>query len=135
MGKAGQVPDYLTAGAQRLLSQPWLGMMTFSKAVWGPGNRITLTPYANRNIDIGFTDSVGYGTDRLAWFDLETMSNIPWTDGQNGPTNDAIKAAQNTAWGFVATNGDFVLSYPKLSSNDSKIRIRIFSSVAYKNWN
>jgi len=105
-GKAGQVPEYLTAGAQRLLSQPWLGMMTFSKAVWGPGKRIALTPYANRNIDIGFTDSVGYGSDRLAWFDLETMANIPWTDGQNAPTNDAIKAAQNTAWGFLTTNGE-----------------------------
>lgn len=105
-GKAGQVPDYLSAGAQRLLNQPWLGMMTFSKAVWGPGKRIALAPYANRNNDIGFTDTVGYGTDRLAWFDLETSATIPWTDGQNTPTNDAIRGAQGTAWGFVATNGE-----------------------------
>lgn len=105
-GKAGQVPDYLTVGAQRLLNQPWLGMMTFSKAVWGPGKRIAITPYANRNVDVGFTDSVGYGTDRLAFFDLEAMANIPWTEGQSGPTNDAIKAAQGSAWGFVATNGE-----------------------------
>ncbi|MDC3957088.1 hypothetical protein [Polyangium jinanense] len=104
--KAGEVPAYFSPGAQRLLSQPWLGMMTFSKAVWGAGNRIAITPYANRNVDIGFTDSAGYGSDRLAWFDLETNVNIPWTEGQSGPTNDAIKSAQGTAWGFLQTSGE-----------------------------
>jgi len=105
-GKAGEVPTWFTPGAQRLLNQPWLGMITFSKSVWGPGNFIAVTPYAKRDVNIGFTDSYGQGSDRLAWFDLATSSSIPWTDGQSGPTNDAIKATQGTAWGFLATNGE-----------------------------
>lgn len=105
-GHAGEVPSWLSPGAQRLLNQPWLGMITFSKAIWGNGNRIAITPYAKRDIGIGFTDGQGQSQDRLAWFDLETTAEIPWVDGQNGPTNTAVNAALGTAWGFLETTGE-----------------------------
>jgi hypothetical protein len=42
---AGARPAYLTAGAERLLNQPWLGMQTFSEEHWLPGHRIVVASY------------------------------------------------------------------------------------------
>ena len=43
-GREGERPDYLTAGAERLLSQPWLGMQTMSSTrVFGSRGRYRVT--------------------------------------------------------------------------------------------
>ncbi|APR78006.1 TPR repeat protein [Minicystis rosea] len=104
--KAGQIPTWYTQGAQRLLNQPWMGMITFSKAHWKDGDRVGITSYASRDVGVGFTDSWGTGGDKLAWFELDTTVSIPWTQGQNAPTNQAIQAAQGTAWGFINLTGE-----------------------------
>ncbi len=107
----GSVPTWLTAGAQRLTQQPWMGMMTMSPAHWTTGDRISLITYENRS-SLGFnsTDpdtSGASGQDKLAWFDLETPVSIPWTTNNGSSAmNAAITAAQGTAWGFLTLTGE-----------------------------
>jgi hypothetical protein len=107
-GSAGAAPPYMTAGAERLLNQPWLGMMTFSTAHWSPGDRIAVTSYSQRSTSNGegYSDGHSRGGDRLAWFDLETQASIPWQQGQPEPTNTAIAAASGSAWGFLELGGE-----------------------------
>ncbi len=106
----GSVPSWLTAGAQRLTQQPWMGMMTMSGAHWTVGDRIALITYENRSSP-GFSatdpdQSGASGQDKLAWFDLETTTPIPWTANGVTALNAAITAAQGTAWGFVTLTGE-----------------------------
>ncbi|HVW24317.1 MAG TPA: hypothetical protein VHC69_03060 [Polyangiaceae bacterium] len=103
----GASPPYLTPGAKMLLDQPWLGMMSFSKAHFSTGDRIAITSYQKRgNGGVGWNDAANQGGDRIAWFDLETSANIPWQQGQPDPTNAAVQSAEGTAWGFVQMNGE-----------------------------
>jgi len=102
----GAVPAWLSPGAQRLLNQPWMGMMTMTKAHWKDGDRVALVPYSNRNVGVGFTGSYGSGNDKLAWFELDTSTSIPWMQGQVAQLNQSIQAAQGTAWGFLNLNGE-----------------------------
>jgi hypothetical protein len=104
----GAVPSYVTPGAQRLLNQPWLGMMTFSRSHFASGDRVAVTSYSMRGTSSGqgFSDGHQQNGDRLAWFDLETPVNIPWQQSQPDATNAAIAAASGTAWGFLSLEGE-----------------------------
>jgi mono/diheme cytochrome c family protein len=107
----GSVPTWMTAGAQRLTQQPWMGMMTMSGAHWKTGDRIALITYENRsNPAFNGTDpdTSGFsGQDKLAWFDLETTVSIPWTSNNGSSAmNAAITAAQGTAWGLLTLTGE-----------------------------
>jgi hypothetical protein len=118
----GQLPSYVTKGAALLLDQPWLGMMSFSKSHFSTGDRLAITSYQKRGDGTGFNDSGNQGGDRIAWFDLETSADIPWTQGQPDPTNAAIKSAEGTAWGFVALDGEMRSAVtPSFSHDGSKI--------------
>ena len=70
----GAVPAYVSPGAQRLLNQPWMGMMTMSRAHWANGDRVALVTYSTRN-SVGFTGTYGFGSDKLAWFELDTATD------------------------------------------------------------
>lgn len=130
-GSAGQVPSYLTPGAQRLLSQPWLGMTTFSKAHWGPGNRVLVSSYSPRNKDrggVGFSDSVPYPSrnDGLAWFDLEADVTFPSADPARGDVqqqlNDQIVAEAGRTFGLLALDGEQRAAVtPSFSHDGSRI--------------
>ncbi len=104
----GQQPAYVTAGAARLLNQPWLGMATFSKGLWDSGKKIMVSSYATRSggaSGVGFTlDSLG--KDTLAWFDLTTTAEIPWVPGGAAALNNAIAASEGTAWGRLKLDGE-----------------------------
>lgn len=110
----GAAPAYVSPGAQTLLKQPWLGVQTMSPAHWQPGDRILVASYGTRSEPFG--PYVG-GRDRLAWFDLEAAVTIPSEvpeNGAAGPSRDdvraqrnaAISAAQGSAWGLLATDGE-----------------------------
>ncbi len=74
----GAAPPFLGAGAaQFLASSTELGIHTYSKAHWAAGDRVMVTP------------SGTYDDSELVWVDLEAQS-----------------AAQGTAWGYFARNGD-----------------------------
>jgi Tol biopolymer transport system component len=105
-----------------LLDQPWLGMMSFSKSHFSPGDRIAITSYQKRGDGTGFNDSGNQGGDRIAWFDLETNASIPWAQGQPDPTNAAIKSAEGSAWGFVSLDGETRSAVtPSFSHDGAKI--------------
>ena len=111
-GSVGQRPSYVTPGAERLLNQPWLGMLTFSKAHWGDGDRIVVSAFSPRNAQkVGFTDSVPYPShgDGLLWIDLETMATFDAKPEQGDVQqliNQQISAALGDALGVIALDGE-----------------------------
>lgn len=102
---AGVVPSWFSVGAQHLLNQPWLGMMTFSKAHWTGGDRVALTSYG-APAQIGFNSTYpNPSLDRLAWFDVETAATLDWVSGDSSRLNTAITGAKGTAWDFLPMTG------------------------------
>jgi hypothetical protein len=109
VSSVGAVPSWLSPGAQRLLQQPWQGMMTMSPAHWAPGDRIALSSYEFRDGGTPYTPidpdiNGASGMDRLAWFDLETDASIPPT--VDAGLNEAIVEAEGRAFGFLETQGE-----------------------------
>jgi hypothetical protein len=113
-GRAGSMPSYMTPGAQRLLSQPWLGMTAVSEGHWRPGERLLVATYSPRNMGkagVGFSDGAPYPSrrDGLAWFDLETTATFA-TDQTRGDVqqqlNDQIAAQVGTGFGLIALDGE-----------------------------
>ncbi len=110
----GQRPSYLTAGAEMLVNQPWLGIPTFSSAHWFPGDRRMITSYCKRNPGnggVGFTDSWTNPRtdDGLAWFDLETTAAFSADPAQGdvaSQLNQQIAAVSGTAFGMIALQGE-----------------------------
>lgn len=97
----GDVPDYLTPGGAEAMNQSWLGAPSMSPAHFSPGDRVVVTSYGRNAGQIwdGQTWS-DTPSSRLAWFDLETP--VP-----AGPVNGTqLAAAEGTAFGFLARNGD-----------------------------
>ncbi len=117
----GQQPSYVTAGAAVLINQPWLGMLSFSKSQWADGKHLAVSAYGGRTTDVGF--SLGSATTpktTIAWFDLDTTADIPWTAGMPGPTNAAIASAEKTAWGRLALTGETASVVSPAFSHDGK---------------
>jgi hypothetical protein len=70
-GRTGQMPAYLTPGGMETLRQPWLGMLTFSRAHWGDGDRVVLAPYNMLDPTQPTVVMPNNPQARLAWFDVE----------------------------------------------------------------
>ncbi|HWZ90760.1 MAG TPA: hypothetical protein VNW92_17990, partial [Polyangiaceae bacterium] len=117
----GQQPAYVTTGAATLLNQPWLGMLSFSKSHWADGKHLGVSAYGGRTTDVGF--SLGSATTpktTIAWFDLDTTADIPWTAGMPAPTNAAIASAEKTAWGRLKLTGETASVVSPAFSHDGK---------------
>lgn len=117
----GQQPSYITPGAATLINQPWLGMLTFSKAHWEDGKHLVVTGYTDRDTVVGFGMPPGDATIKpstLAWFNLDTPTAIPWSAGQAASTNAAIAAAEKTAWGRLALTGETASAISPAFSHD-----------------
>lgn len=105
---AGQIPSYLTPGGRALLKMPWLGTQAMSPAYFEDGNRLLLASYGQRTDP--FSNTSGQN-DRLIWIDLSTAATIddavPTNDPQGAAQarNQAIAAAEGTAWGQLAMGG------------------------------
>jgi hypothetical protein len=110
----GTRPEYLTAGAEKLLNQPWMGMQTFSKAHWSPGDRIVVTTYAPRGsgaTSVGFSDGAPYPArnERLAWIDLETAATFDARPEQGDVQmllNQQMQAQLGSALGLLELGGE-----------------------------
>ncbi|MCC6558321.1 MAG: PD40 domain-containing protein [Polyangiaceae bacterium] len=75
---AGDVPSFMGPGALAALAAlPDLGIQTYSKAHWQPGDHVMVTPFGS------------YASAQLAWVDLEAQAS-----------------GQGAAYGFIARNGD-----------------------------
>lgn len=120
---AGAVPmqpaGWLTPGGAEALSQPWLGMMTFSPSVWDEGEHLVVTTYAiSPGVDpwqdgMSFSGGSPAISPRLAWIDLST-SAPPVLDSATGApaanvqpmAQAALAANAGTSFGFISTSGD-----------------------------
>jgi hypothetical protein len=109
----GQVPTWLTPGGAEALSQPWLGMMTFSSATWNTGAHIVIAGYQVPAGSVPWEGSWSAAPDaRLAWIDLSTSAPpVLSTDAGALKSLDqtqiqALTANQGTSYGFLARNGD-----------------------------
>jgi hypothetical protein len=106
----GAVPEYVSSAGAALMGMAWLGIPTFSRSVWSPGQRIMVTSFGSTGpTGWGSRDSMGgdYSNQpsaRLAWINLEASGEAPsnfgwervgWAEGLSG-----------TGFGFVAREGD-----------------------------
>ena len=118
---AGQQPAYVSAGATTLLNQPWLGMLTFSKAHWADGKHLTVTAYTDRDSVVGFSlPPAATKPTVLAWLNLDTTTAIPWAAAMPGPTNAAIATSEKTAWGRLAMTGETASAISPAFTHDGK---------------
>ncbi len=119
----GQQPSYITPGAATLINQPWLGMLTFSKAHWADGKHLAVSMYTDRTSTVGFSlPPAATKPTVLAWFNLDTATTIPWATGGVGPTNTAIAGAEKTAWGRLAMTGETASAIsPAFTHDGSKV--------------
>jgi len=109
---SGQIPAYLTPGARALLKMPWLGTQTMSPAHFEPGNRLLVASFGARTVPFSATNGQD---DVLLWLDLEADADIsdevppPESNTQQEAKqarDDAILAAEGSAWGRLATVGE-----------------------------
>jgi hypothetical protein len=109
----GQVPSWLTPGGAEALSQPWLGMMTFSAAAWNSGQHIVIAGYQVPSGSIPWQGAWSAAPNaRLAWIDLSTQ--VPAVlDNDAGPLQSlnqqpilALSANEGKSYGFIARTGD-----------------------------
>lgn len=73
----GKKPPFLGAGAEAALSQPEMGIHTYSKAHWKAGDRVKVAPLG------------AYANSKLIWIDLE-----------------APQPGEGSAFGFIQRSGD-----------------------------
>lgn len=121
-GAVGQIPSYISAGAQAIMKMPWWGTQSMSGAHWKNGDRTLITSYgyefkSGTQRTKAWQALPSYGTTpdyvkfhKLAWIDLEASANInvAVTDtpdyGQTlNDRENAAAAALGSAYGFIAT--------------------------------
>lgn len=73
----GKMPPFLGAGAIAALSQPEMGIHSYSQSHWKDGDRIKIAPLG------------AWQNSKLVWIDME-----------------AVQGGEGTAWGVIPRNGD-----------------------------
>jgi hypothetical protein len=63
----GAQPDFLRAGGWNAITQPWMGLTTFSRAHWSDGDHQMIAGLGTTNMDAD-------PNAQLAWFDLESTA-------------------------------------------------------------
>ncbi len=110
----GEVPSWLTGGGAQAFSQPWLGITTFSKAVWSRNEFVAISSYGCKPSSMNGNQSWNPWSGQtctmqpnaaLAWFDL--ASAVPAVSGSNSSQLGAgVAADMNKSFGFLMRNGD-----------------------------
>jgi hypothetical protein len=105
----GNVPSWLTPGGAEALSQPWLGIMSFSTKAWAGGDHSVVTVYQDSSKPWdGQTWSMSPAS-RLAWIDLSTpVPSAAEAEAGTGGYNLSNYMAGNAgkSYGFIARTGD-----------------------------
>jgi hypothetical protein len=126
----GEIPSWLTPGGAEAFSQPWLGIMSFSKASWDKGDHATVVAYqrsSGKPWD-GQTSSDA-PSSRLAWVDLSTT--VSATGGTNGSAlGTAMAANQDRSYGFLARNGDSQGAAAPTWSHDGNTIVYVSTNAA-----
>jgi hypothetical protein len=84
----GASPPFLHAGGWNAITQPWLGISTYSKAHWNDGDHVMIA-------SLGTTNADSDPSAQLAWFDLESTAT--------GTTSAQLKGM---AWDILPRTGD-----------------------------
>jgi hypothetical protein len=105
----GEVPSWLTPGGAEAFSQPWLGIMTFSKAAWDANDHAVVVTYQDSSSPWDGQTWSDSPNSRLAWIDLST--SVPTAAEAEAGTNgnalsNYMKGNAGKSYGFLARNGD-----------------------------
>jgi hypothetical protein len=88
MATLGTPPPFINAGGKAALSQPWVGIQTYSANHWANGDHIVVAP-------LGTTTNDADQQPGLAWFDLESTT-APLSAGQS-----SFNTLKGTAWNWI----------------------------------
>ncbi len=111
-GSVGAVPSWLTPGGAEALALPWIGMMSFSAAVWNTNQHIVVAGWQVGPNDVPWQGGGTSSPSDLVWIDLST--NQPLTFATNGVLWSSLMG-QNEAfvtnnlgksYGYIARTGD-----------------------------
>jgi hypothetical protein len=113
---AGTLPSWLSPGGAETLSQGWLGMMTFSPAVWGPsGYRVVAGSQVPKTASSPpWNAGSSTSPSNLIWIDLGTTVAPAFSaNGAPLPSADSSQAAatqfyanRGSTFGVLSRNGD-----------------------------
>jgi hypothetical protein len=118
----GAQPDFLRAGGWNAITQPWLGLTTFSQAHWKGGDHTMIA-------SLGTSGSDADPKAQLAWFDLESSAPGTKPEELKGKAFDILprtgdpRGAAAPAWSH---DGTFIV----YTSTDSEKSGRLGSGVA-----
>jgi hypothetical protein len=118
----GASPDFLHAGGWNAITQPWMGLTTFSRAHWSTGDHMMIA-------GLGTTSSDSDPNAQLAWFDLESTAAGTKPAELKGKAFDILTRTGDTrgaaapAWSH---DGTFIV----YTSTDSEKSGRLGSGVA-----
>jgi hypothetical protein len=118
----GASPDFLRAGGWNAITQPWLGLTTYSAGHWTAGDHTMVA-------SLGTTTSDSDPKSQLAWFDLESTASGTQPADLKGKAFDILartgdpRGAAAPAWSH---DGTFVV----YTSTDSEKSGRLGTGVA-----
>jgi hypothetical protein len=105
----GEIPSWLTPGGAEAFSQPWLGIMSFSKAAWDANDHAVVITYQDSSAPWDGQSWSDSANSRLAWIDLSTSVPTAAEAGAGTSGNSLMnymKANEGKSYGFLARNGD-----------------------------
>jgi len=119
---AGASPDFLHAGGWNAITQPWLGITTYSRAHWQDGDHTMVASLGTTNMD---SDPIS----QLAWFDLESSATGTKPADLKGKAFDVIPRTGDTR-GAAAPSWSHDGSFIVYTSTDSEKSGRLGTGVA-----
>ncbi len=129
----GEVPSWLTPGGAEAFSQPWLGIMSFSKTAWDANDHAVVVTYQDTSAPWDGTQWSDSPNSRLAWIDLST--NVPTAAQAEAGTNgnslmNYMKSNVGKSYGFLARNGDSRGAQGPTWSHDGQTIVYVSTNAA-----
>jgi hypothetical protein len=118
----GAQPDFLHAGGWNAITQPWLGLTTYSKGHWGAGDHVMIA-------SLGTTSSDSDPHSQLAWFDLESTADGTMPAQLKGKAFDTLARTGDTR-GAAAPSWSHDGSFIVYTSTDSEKSGRLGTGIA-----
>lgn len=149
---AGDVPAYVSAGAQSLLKMPFWGTQTMNANHWSDTERTVVATFGRRLLEtiyVTYADKNHNPPEEqdLVWLDLATPVSLPVVvpagavdsgERENArlEREEALLAAKGTAWGVIATGETLSISNPDWSNDGATIAYSVseYSKDGHPDW-
>ena len=118
----GAQPDFLHAGGWNAITQPWMGLTTYSKGHWGDGDHTMIA-------SLGTSNSDSDPQSQLAWFDLESTADGTMPAQLKGKAFDVMERTGD-ARGAAAPSWSHDGSFIVYTSTDSEKSGRLGTGTA-----